>query len=165
VERVQVQTAAEMRAAVLARAASADIFIATAAVADYRPGTVAPTKIKKGTEPWTLNLEPTPDVLAEVAALSDRRPFCVGFAAETDRLTEHARHKLEAKRLDMIAANAVGEGLGIDTETNRLEVLWPGGRETLAEAPKPVLARRLVALVARRFLDTRTTEQPHHASG
>jgi phosphopantothenoylcysteine decarboxylase/phosphopantothenate--cysteine ligase len=85
-----------------------------------------------------------------VAAL-DPRPFVVGFAAETQKVEEHARAKLERKRLDMIAANRVGDGLAFDRDDNALTVLWNGGREELATAGKVELARRLVALIAERM--------------
>ena len=93
----------------------------------------------------------TPDVLAAVAAL-EPRPFTVGFAAETENLAEHARGKLAAKGLDMIAANEVGvPGRGFNSEENALTVFWADGSEELALASKRDLARRLVSLVAERF--------------
>ena len=136
---VPVGSAADMHREVLARAAGCDIFIATAAVADYTPATPAPGKLKKATSPLSLELRPTPDILAEVAALEDP-PFTVGFAAETEDLERHARSKLERKRLDLIAGNRVGDssGLGFDSDRNALLVLWPdGGRADLPPARRP----------------------------
>jgi len=93
----------------------------------------------------------SPDTLASVAALPTP-PFTVGFAAETNDVAAHARDKLERKRIDMIAANRVGRDCGFDRETNALTVYWPGGGEAaLGEGAKPVLARRLIELVAERF--------------
>lgn len=149
VERVDVATAAEMHAAVMARVGAADIFIGAAAVADYAP-VPAESKIKKDTSALTLELAPTRDILAEVSALPNR-PFTVGFCAETDALERHALHKLETKRLDMIAANWVGEGRGFDVERNALSVYWPGGREELPEAGKSELAAKLIELIGARL--------------
>jgi phosphopantothenoylcysteine decarboxylase / phosphopantothenate---cysteine ligase len=106
VEGIRVETAAEMHAAVMARVAECDIFIAAAAVADYRPRASAAHKLKKTAAVLPLALERTADILADVAA-SRPAPFTVGFAAETERLAEHARGKRMAKSLDMIAANLV----------------------------------------------------------
>ena len=151
VERVMVETAAEMRDAVIGRAGASDIFIAAAAVADYRPAEVAEHKIKKTADTLAIPLVRTPDILAEVAAL-ERRPFTVGFAAETRDLEANARDKLERKGLDMIAANPVGaRELGFQSERNALRVLWRDGGTDLGEDTKGVLARRLVGLVAERY--------------
>lgn len=150
VERVAVETALEMHAAVMERVAQAEVFISTAAVADYRVAEPALEKIKKRADTLELRLVRNPDILAEVAARPDA-PFTVGFAAETGDLERHARAKLEAKGLDMIAANDVSAGRGFDAEENALEVLWPGGGTSLGRQPKTALARALVALVARRM--------------
>ncbi len=155
VDCVRVRSAAEMHAAVLQRASACDIFVAAAAVADYRPVQRHEQKIKKNQDRIQLLLERNPDILAEVSALPNG-PFCVGFAAETERVAEHAREKLESKGVAMIAANRVGgsEG-GFDSEENALEVLWPGGGTTLPLAPKTVIATQLVELIAQRYLDSR----------
>jgi len=155
VDCVRVRSAAEMHAAVLQRAPACDIFVAAAAVADYRPVQRHEQKIKKNQDRILLLLERNPDILAEVSALPNG-PFCVGFAAETERVVEHAREKLEGKGVAMIAANRVGtsEG-GFDSEENALEVLWPGGGTTLPLAPKTVIATQLVELIAQRYLDSR----------
>jgi phosphopantothenoylcysteine decarboxylase / phosphopantothenate---cysteine ligase len=110
----------------------------------------APEKIKKDAPTMTLELVKAPDILASVAAL-EPRPFVVGFAAETQRVEEHARSKLERKRLDMIAANRVGDGMAFDRDDNALTVLWNGGREQLETAGKLELARRLIGLIAERM--------------
>ena len=155
VERVAVRSAEAMREAVMARVAQADLFIATAAVADFRPRAASPEKIKKrGDGGLTLELVQNPDILAEVAARQDR-PFVVGFAAETQDVERYARDKLERKRLDMIAANRVGEeGSGFDADCNALSVLWPGGAAEIARADKAEVARRLLALIAQRYRNT-----------
>jgi phosphopantothenoylcysteine decarboxylase/phosphopantothenate--cysteine ligase len=148
VARVDVRSAREMREAVLARAAHSDVFVAAAAVGDFRPQSVLPQKFKKGGAALELALVENPDILAEVAALP-QRPFVVGFAAETENVEAHARAKLERKRLDLIAANQVGAGLGFERDDNALLLLWPdGGREELARADKRSLARALVARIA-----------------
>lgn len=149
IERVDVRSAQQMHAAVLARAAGADVFISTAAVGDFRPEAVACQKLKKADRDsgLTLNLVQNPDILAEVAALP-RRPFVVGFAAETHDVEAYARAKLERKKLDLIAANQVGNGCGFERDDNALLLLWPGGRQELATASKLTLARDLVAHIA-----------------
>ena len=158
---VPVGSAAEMRHEVLARAAGCDIFIAAAAVADYTPASPARGKLKKEAAPLRLELRPTRDILAEVAALDDP-PFTVGFAAETEDLERHARSKLERKRLDLIAGNRVdGSDLGFDSDRNALLVLWPdGGRADLPAGSKTLLARQLLALVSERFLAERSASHP-----
>ena len=149
-EVVRIETAQEMLEAVHARVADADVFIAAAAVADYRPSVVADHKIKKKSDTLALELERAPDVLASVAALPEP-PFLVGFAAETRELEAHARIKLESKNLDLIAANAVGPDRGFDRDDNALVCLWPGGREDLGHGSKAALADRLIALIAERM--------------
>ncbi len=150
VTRVDVKTAVQMHEAVMRHAADSQIFIAAAAVADFRIDQPAEQKIKKASAPETLTLIPNPDILAEVAALPNG-PFTVGFAAETESVTTHARQKLTAKSLDMIAANQVGEGLGFEVETNTLDVLWDGGESRLGPASKDLLATHLMALIGERL--------------
>lgn len=150
VQLVPVTTAQEMFDATHARIADADIFIAAAAVADYRPRRAAQQKIKKSDEAISLELVRCPDILASVAALQDA-PFTVGFAAETDDLIGHARLKLEKKKLDMIIANRVGDDHGFDTDDNAVTVLWPNGKQAFPRAAKSDLARGLIDLVAQRF--------------
>jgi phosphopantothenoylcysteine decarboxylase/phosphopantothenate--cysteine ligase len=158
---VRVTSAEEMLGAVLRDVDGADILVAAAAVADYRPSAPVPRKIKKQAPGLALELERTPDILAEVARL-ERRPFTVGFAAETERLRENALKKLRAKGLDMIAANEVGGELGFDSEENVLEVLWRDGGVALPRASKEKLARELVRLVAERF-HAKNTNQAHRS--
>jgi phosphopantothenoylcysteine decarboxylase/phosphopantothenate--cysteine ligase len=145
VERVDVVSAAEMRTAVLDRASAADIFIAVAAVADYRPATTSPQKIKKSKNGMTLELEANPDILAEVAALA-KPPFCVGFAAESEKLDEYAEAKRRAKKLPLLVANLVQDGLGGDT--NRVTLFDDQGRHALAMGDKLTVAREIVAHIA-----------------
>ncbi len=154
VRRHDVRSARQMHAAVLAAAASSDIFVSAAAVGDFRPATMATSKIKKSGAALVLELAQNPDILADVGQLATR-PLLVGFAAETDDLERHARDKLERKGLDLIAANHVGGALGFESADNALLLLWPGGREELARADKRVLARALLERVAARYRETR----------
>jgi phosphopantothenoylcysteine decarboxylase/phosphopantothenate--cysteine ligase len=148
--RIDVETAADMQAAVMQQVESADICIAAAAVADYRPAQAAEQKLKKSAATMDLALERNPDIVAAVAALDDG-PFTVGFAAETGSMASNARDKLQAKSLDMIAANTVGPGLGFEVDDNELQVFWNGGSRRLPRARKTYLARELIALVAERY--------------
>jgi phosphopantothenoylcysteine decarboxylase / phosphopantothenate---cysteine ligase len=154
VRRIDVESAAEMLNAVMGEVAGTDIFISTAAVADYRPATAAEQKIKKTSDHIDLSMERTADVLATVAALPDR-PFVVGFAAETESVEQHARGKLLKKNLDMIAANEVGHDKAFDCEDNQLIVLWRTGRRELGKSSKLILARQLVALITESFVAAR----------
>jgi phosphopantothenoylcysteine decarboxylase/phosphopantothenate--cysteine ligase len=147
VTRIDVESAAEMLTAVLRELPGTEVFISTAAVADYRPARAAEQKIKKTTDTLELAMERTTDVLATVAARSER-PFVVGFAAETESVEQNARTKLLKKNLDMIAANEVGHDKAFDCEENHLIVLTRGGRHELARAGKLTLARGLVTLIA-----------------
>lgn len=152
VELVAVESALEMEAAVMARIGDCDLFVAAAAVSDYRPQAPAEEKIKKNQAGLHLQLVKNPDILTQVAALA-QGPFTVGFAAETQDLEAHARTKLTAKGLDMIAANLVdGETGGFDRAENALLVLWPGGRRALPLSPKTRLAEALSDLIAERYL-------------
>jgi phosphopantothenoylcysteine decarboxylase/phosphopantothenate--cysteine ligase len=149
-ERINVETADQMLQAVQAQIADTDVFIAAAAVSDYRAQEIAPQKIKKTSDQISLPLTRTPDILATVAA-GTPRPFVVGFAAETQNVERNALAKLAGKKLDMIAANEVGEGLAFDCDENALSVYWPGGGRELARAPKCTLAAELIALIAERY--------------
>ncbi len=160
VERLDVETAAEMLSATIKATEGADILVATAAVSDYRPREVAVDKIKKDAEALDLPLVRNPDVLAEV---KQARPglFCLGFAAETSRLEEHALAKLRAKGIEMIAANRVGPaapeaGGTFDSEVAELTLYWEGQKEALPLAPKDRLARQLITSLAQRFEQWRT---------
>jgi phosphopantothenoylcysteine decarboxylase/phosphopantothenate--cysteine ligase len=151
VERVDVETAEQMHAAVMKRVEAADIFIGVAAVADYRPQLVAGQKIKKSAAQIELNLVRNPDIIAEVAALRNR-PFTVGFAAETEQLEEYAQAKRQAKGIDLIAANRVGdERGGFESGENALVLLWEGGREALPMMSKTALAQRLAQRIAEQY--------------
>lgn len=150
VVRVNVESAADMLAAVLRELPGTDIFISTAAVADYRPAQAAEQKIKKTAPTMELSMERTTDVLATVAARAER-PFVVGFAAETEAVEQNARSKLMKKNLDMIAANEVGHDKAFDCEENELIVLGRNGRHYLPRADKVTLARGFMALVAEDF--------------
>ncbi|KPK59366.1 MAG: phosphopantothenoylcysteine decarboxylase [Gammaproteobacteria bacterium SG8_31] len=152
VKRIDVESAADMLAAAEAAVDGADIFIAAAAVADYRPVHPSDRKIKKTSESLALELTRNPDVLATVAARGNR-PFVVGFAAETDDVEANALKKLRGKNLDMIAANRVGPGVGFDCDQNTLTVFWPGGQETLPAASKTALAGQLIRLIAGRLAE------------
>jgi phosphopantothenoylcysteine decarboxylase/phosphopantothenate--cysteine ligase len=147
VDRVDVESAAEMAAAVEAR--DFDLFIGAAAVADYRPRQATAQKIKKQAAELQLALTRNPDILAGVAARPSA-PFTVGFAAETHELEAHARSKLEKKKLHLVAANWVGPGAegGFNSDANALQVFWPGGSAQLPMQDKRLLARALVALIA-----------------
>ena len=150
VTRINVESARDMYAAVHRQIADADVFIAAAAVADFQPVTVAKQKIKKQGLSVKLELEPAPDIVKSVAEMA-KRPFVVGFAAETNDVEENARAKLKRKKLDMIAANEVGEGIAFDCDENALTVLWPGGKTEVTRGPKLDVARQLVALIANRL--------------
>ncbi len=157
VETHTVTTADEMYRATHEHVAAADIFIAAAAVSDYRPATAAPQKIKKDAETVALELVRTADVLASVAAL-DAAPFTVGFAAETHDVETYAKTKLDNKRLDMIVANRVGDDCGFDRDDNSATVYWPGGEQAFPVAAKSDLAAAIIRLVAARYDATRGAE-------
>ena len=151
VRRVDIESASEMLAAVMRELPGTDLFISTAAVADYRPARAAEQKIKKTSDTLELAMERTADVLATVAARSER-PFVVGFAAETESVEQNARTKLLKKNLDMIAANEVGHDKAFDCEDNQLIVLTRAGRHELVRADKLTLARGLIALIAQEMV-------------
>lgn len=152
VARIEVESAVDMHEAVMHRVRDADIFIATAAVADYRAAHPAEQKIKKTQDTLTLELVRNPDILAEVAHLGSHRPFTVGFAAETQDVLHYAQDKRRRKNLDLIAANQVGiPGSGFESEQNELHVLWEGGEQILPMADKTRLGQQLVALIAERY--------------
>ncbi|HWU68176.1 MAG TPA: bifunctional phosphopantothenoylcysteine decarboxylase/phosphopantothenate--cysteine ligase CoaBC [Stenotrophobium sp.] len=150
VQRVDIETAQDMLDASLAAAQSADIFVAIAAVADYRPAQAVDQKIKKSDAALSLALERTDDVLK---CVREKFPglFMVGFAAETENLAQHAQGKLKNKQLDLIAANLVGNGRAFDRDDNALHLFWPGGEQALAPASKTALARELAAVIATRY--------------
>lgn len=156
VERIDVESALEMHAAVMQQVQVADIFIAAAAVADYRAAAPTNYKIKKTTDHLRLELVRNPDILAEVAALTEQRPFTVGFAAETHDVLQYAEDKRRRKRLDLIAANQVGVAdRGFESAQNALHVLWEGGEQILPLTDKARLGRQLIALIAQRYREGR----------
>jgi len=158
VERRNVRSAQEMREAALDLAHSADIFVSVAAVADYRPARLSIQKIKKGLPEQKIDLISNPDIVAEIAAL-EKKPFTVGFAAETENLREHALEKLSRKRLDMIAANQVGQDdSGFESEVNEILLITPSGEQNLGKGSKLELARLLIKAVAARLKDEKNSE-------
>ncbi len=124
-----------------------DLFVACAAVADYRPGVCATDKIKKTGEEMVLPLVRNPDTLATIAARKDA-PFTVGFAAETSEVERYATDKLQRKKLKMIVANDVSApGLGFNSDHNAVTVFWPGGKESIGPDSKQNIAGRLIGLI------------------
>ena len=150
VQRFLVESAKEMHTKTLEHASTADIFIATAAVADYSPATMADQKIKKSEDDLILKLNYNPDILFDV---SHQHPnlFTVGFAAETENLVAHAKAKLERKKLNMIVANAVGKDKAFDKDTNQIEIIWKDGQISLPENKKTTLALNLMQIIVERF--------------
>jgi phosphopantothenoylcysteine decarboxylase / phosphopantothenate---cysteine ligase len=143
--RVNVRTAEEMFEAVKKAAKSNDVFISVAAVADYRVKNRAAQKIKKGNGGLSLELEENPDILSWVASLP-KPPFCVGFAAESENLAQHAKEKRLKKHVPLIAANLAQEALG--AESSSITLYDERGEHPLGRAPKLELARRLIEHVA-----------------
>ncbi len=153
---LRVESAREMYDAVMGHVARCDIFLACAAVSDYRVEQAVDHKIKKSGESMSLRLVPNADILADVSAL-ERRPFCIGFAAETHDVEKYALDKMERKNLDMIAANRVGDGnSGFETDFNQLEVFWRDGRHSIDRAGKNEIAKRLIDLVSERYTCARS---------
>ncbi|WP_039955907.1 phosphopantothenoylcysteine decarboxylase domain-containing protein, partial [Xanthomonas graminis] len=151
VQRIDVRSAAQMRDAVLG-ALPADIYIGTAAVADYTPRQVAVQKIKKSGEVLTLELVRTPDILSEVAAQTQALKLVVGFAAETHDIERYARGKLTDKHLDLIIANQVGvTGNGFESDQNAATAYWQQGARSFPAVSKTQLAEQLLALIAERL--------------
>ena len=155
-QRIDVRSAAQMHAEVLAAAAQADIYIAAAAVGDFRPNEVSAHKLKKTCDGagLSLQLSENPDILASLSA-QPTHPFLVGFAAETQDVASYAKQKLSRKGLDMIAANQVGEGLGFEAADNALSVYWADGSIDLPRVAKAELARQLITQVAQRYRASR----------
>ncbi|HVJ75219.1 MAG TPA: bifunctional phosphopantothenoylcysteine decarboxylase/phosphopantothenate--cysteine ligase CoaBC [Casimicrobiaceae bacterium] len=148
VDRIDVVSAAEMADAVLARAGGHDVFVAVAAVADYRPVEVHERKVKKRDAPMSIALEPTVDILATVAARADA-PFCVGFAAESHDVVRHGEEKRKRKKLALLVANRAQDAVGADH--NEVTILDDAGAHALPRMDKLALARRLVAEIAARL--------------
>lgn len=150
VRRIDIETAEQLFAAAHEHLDGVDIFIGAAAVSDYRPQKAEAHKIKKSSAGMNLELVRSPDTLASIAKL-DEAPFTVGFAAETDRVRDYARGKLQNKRLDMIVANKVGKGLAFDCDDNAVEVYWRDGEQLFDLMPKDELAGNLIRLISDRF--------------
>ncbi|MDA1118610.1 MAG: bifunctional phosphopantothenoylcysteine decarboxylase/phosphopantothenate--cysteine ligase CoaBC [Proteobacteria bacterium] len=145
VERIDVKSAEQMFEAVKKAAPASDVFIAVAAVADYRVKNRAAQKIKKGAGGMTLELAENPDILAWVAAMKNA-PFCVGFAAESEKLAQNAKAKRAKKGIPLLAANLAQRALG--AEDNEITLFDDRGEHALGRAPKLELARKLVAHIA-----------------
>ena len=163
---IKVESAADMEAAVKKQASQADIFVASAAVADYRPVAVQQDKMKKKDDRLTLELEKNTDILAMVKT-DYAETFCVGFAAETQNLETYARAKLEQKNIEMIAANLVGAAAEntagtFNSDSNELNVYWQGGELKLELGSKSKIARQLIALIAQRFSLYEVNQQNHN---
>lgn len=147
VTRININSATEMHQAALEHAINNNIFIACAAVADFRPAHVAPQKMKKqdGNDEMMIQLVKNPDIVASIAALTENRPFTVGFAAETQNVEHYARGKLTKKNLDLICANDVSvQGQGFNSDNNALHLYWSNGDKTLPLATKADLGQQLV---------------------
>ncbi|CCN47581.1 Coenzyme A biosynthesis bifunctional protein coaBC (Includes: Phosphopantothenoylcysteine decarboxylase; Phosphopantothenate--cysteine ligase) [Vibrio nigripulchritudo MADA3029] len=151
VQRMNVDSAVEMHQAALEQAIKSDVFIGCAAVADYRPESVADQKIKKtdDSDSMTVTMVKNPDIIASVAQLSENRPFTVGFAAETQDVETYARRKLSKKNLDMICANDVSiSGLGFNSDSNALHLFWQDGDKVLPTTSKTELGKALMKEIA-----------------
>ncbi|MGL0820582.1 bifunctional phosphopantothenoylcysteine decarboxylase/phosphopantothenate--cysteine ligase CoaBC [Vibrio vulnificus] len=147
VHRVNVDSAQEMYDAVMAQACHHDIFISCAAVADYRPATIAEQKLKKtdDSDEMTLTMVKNPDIVASVAAMTENRPFTVGFAAETHDVEHYARRKLEKKKLDLLCANDVSvEGQGFNSNNNAITLYWAQGEKALPLSSKAALSMAIL---------------------
>ena len=143
-----VESARQMLDTCLALLPECDIFIACAAVADYRPAQVQEHKIKKGAQQISLQMERNPDIVATVAT-SENRPFTVGFAAETNDVLAYARDKMTRKKLDMIVANDVSDqSIGFNSDHNAATVIWHTGEQTLEPMGKDTMARHIVGIIA-----------------
>ncbi|HHF3084317.1 TPA: bifunctional phosphopantothenoylcysteine decarboxylase/phosphopantothenate--cysteine ligase CoaBC [Vibrio diabolicus] len=147
VERINVSSAQEMHEAVMTQANKHDAFISCAAVADYRPQTIASQKLKKteDNDEMVINMVKNPDIVASVAAMTEKRPFTVGFAAETNDVETYARGKLTKKNLDMICANDVSvAGQGFNSNDNAITLYWPEGELALALESKEALSFKIL---------------------
>ncbi len=155
VERISVETADQMLNAVMSHVDKTDIFVACAAVSDYRPQNLQDQKIKKDNDELSLTLVKNPDILQTVSTLNDR-PLCVGFAAETQQVEAYALDKLKRKNLDVICANQVGEkGTGFDANDNALTLLFKNGdKVSLEKTSKYHLAYQLITEISQRLAIT-----------
>lgn len=150
-KQIDVQSAVQMHQSALLAATGADVFVACAAVADYRVAEVSEQKIKKTSNDMSISLVKNPDIVADVANLKNK-PFTVGFAAETQDVDHYAKGKLAAKKLDMIAANDVAQqGQGFNSDDNALSVFWSTGQKQLPLTTKKQLAKQLVLCIEERI--------------
>ncbi len=149
VRRVDVVSAQQMLDASLAEAPGCDIFIGVAAVADYRPASVAAQKLKKTAQSLNLELVRNPDIISTIASL-EQRPFTVGFAAETEDVDANGASKLQRKKLDLLFANHATSTFGSDAIT--ASALWSDGRATLGPGNKSLVARQMLALIHAHYL-------------
>ncbi|OOF41227.1 bifunctional phosphopantothenoylcysteine decarboxylase/phosphopantothenate synthase [Rodentibacter mrazii] len=154
VTRIDVLSAKEMWQAALENAVKNQIFIGCAAVADYRVADIADQKIKKSADEMLLKLVKNPDIIADVGHLTENRPFTVGFAAETQHLSDYAKEKLKRKNLDMVCANDVSEGQVFNADDNALQLFWKEGSKTLSLKSKTELAADLVNEIVERYQKT-----------
>ncbi|MGB7996193.1 MAG: bifunctional phosphopantothenoylcysteine decarboxylase/phosphopantothenate--cysteine ligase CoaBC [Photobacterium halotolerans] len=154
VNRIDVESAVDMHQAATEQAKAHDIFIGCAAVADFRPAEIASQKMKKqqGQDDLALKLVKNPDIIASVAALTEQRPFTVGFAAETQDVARYAQDKLQRKNLDLICANDVAQqGQGFNSDTNALHLYWKNGDKALPLTDKTSLGRQLITEIIDRY--------------
>ena len=174
---IAVESAAEMQEAVFSNLNNCHIYISTAAVSDYRVENVASQKIKKTADTLTLQLTRNNDIISAVTS-HKARPYVVGFAAETENITDNARQKLIRKNLDMIVANDVsaateqetdiGPKIGFNSDYNALHVIWArnnqvSGEQTFDIARKSQLARKLITLIAKEYTDKNNSDKIHNA--
>lgn len=151
VDYIDVETAEQMYENVMQQLDSTDLFIAAAAVADYRPAKISRQKIKKSAEETQISLTRTPDIIRKVKQTANEI-FCVGFAAETENLIKHARYKLTDKELDMIIANQVGlADRGFDSDFNAVEVIWRNGQVSIQRTSKVALAKEIIELILQQY--------------
>jgi phosphopantothenoylcysteine decarboxylase/phosphopantothenate--cysteine ligase len=145
VEVVRVRTALEMRDAIIGRLPESTIIIKSAAVADYHVANVPPQKVKKTAAKVSIDLDPTPDILAECGRIKGDR-ILIGFAAETQNMMQEAHRKMEVKNCDMVVGNLVSqEGIGFESDNNAVTLILRSGEvEKIAEAPKRVVADRIL---------------------
>ncbi|MBV9441193.1 MAG: bifunctional phosphopantothenoylcysteine decarboxylase/phosphopantothenate--cysteine ligase CoaBC, partial [Acidobacteriaceae bacterium] len=156
VETIQVRTAREMRTAVIEHLAEATIILKAAAVADYFVSEIPKQKLKKTATRLSLELDPTPDILAEVGQRKGDR-LLIGFAAETQNLMEEARRKMASKNCDMVVANLVNQdGLGFESDQNEVEIITRAGQRThVGPADKTEIAEKILDQVASLHLSLR----------
>ncbi|OOF43426.1 bifunctional phosphopantothenoylcysteine decarboxylase/phosphopantothenate synthase [Rodentibacter rarus] len=155
VNRIDVISAREMWHTALESAVKNHIFIGCAAVADYRVVNVCEQKIKKSEDEMVLKLIKNPDIIADVGHLEEKRPFTVGFAAETQHVADYAKDKLQRKNLDMICANDVSNGQVFNAEQNALQLFWKTGSKMLTLQSKKDLAADLVDEIVEQYKKTR----------